>query len=98
MGCEEDRRRKFRRESVGKIEVDIETAQVAAFLGPDLVDLSVGYNLAARRLLDMRQRHEPRRQQPPLADLVGARAREHVPGCPWRQLDADAALHGLAAA
>src|SRR5437660_1031596 len=98
MGGEKNRRRKFRREGVRKIEIDIETTQVAAFLGPDLVDLSVGYNLAARRLLHVRQWHEAGRQQPPLADVVGARARKHVPGCPCRQLDADAALHGLATA
>jgi hypothetical protein len=98
MGGEKDRRRKFRREGVGKIEIDIGTTQVSAFLGPDLVDLSVGYHLPAGCLLDVRQGHEPGRQQPPLADLVGAHAREHVPRFARRQLDADAALHRFAAA
>ena len=47
-----------------QVHVDIEAPQVAALLAPDLLDLLVREHLPAGRLLDVRQRHEARRQQP----------------------------------
>jgi hypothetical protein len=44
----------FGREGVRKIEVDVETADVSAFLAPGLVDLDVWEHLSGGRLLDVR--------------------------------------------
>src|SRR4051794_18560960 len=83
---------------IGQIEVDVEAPQVAAFLPADFINLAVWEYLPARCMLDMRQRQETNWQQPTLADLVRAHVRERVPGCPGRQLYANAVLHRLASA
>ena len=95
MGREEDRRRKFGREVIGEIEIDVESAQVAAFLVLDLVDLIVRKDLAAGCLLDMRQGHEIRPAIARARGSFGSHLRQAVPGDAVRQLDPDAALHGL---
>ena len=98
MGGEENGRREFRREAIRKIEIHIETPQVARFLLVDLVDLVVRENLSAGGLLDMRQRHEAGGRKPLLR---GFRRGSWPRGCPRSrrgQFDPDAALHGLAAA
>ena len=50
--------RELGRQIIRKIEVYIEAAQIAVFLAPNLVDLSVREDLSASGLFNVRQRHE----------------------------------------
>jgi hypothetical protein len=43
---------------IGQVEIDVEAPQVPLLLRLDLVNLPLREDLAAGRLLDMRQRHE----------------------------------------
>src|SRR4051794_38991022 len=96
MGGEKQGRREFRGEAIREIQIDIEAPQVAGLLPSNLVNLVIREDLAAGGLFDMGQRHEAGRQEPPLADFVGAHGRQAIPRYPWRKLDADAALDWLA--
>src|SRR5579885_968895 len=95
MSREENGRRKFRSEPVRKIEIDIEAAEIAAFLVIDLVYLGVGENLPPGRLFDMREGHQSCGEQTALPDLTGTHCRQALPSHAWRQLHADTALHRL---
>ncbi len=98
MGRQKYGRRKFRREPVGKIEIDIEAAQVALLLAVDLLDLLIRKHLPPGCLLDVRQGHESGRQQSSAADLIRRHRGKTVPRDPRGQPDPDTALNGLAAA
>ena len=79
---EKDRRRKLRREVIRKIEVHVEAPQVASLLAADRLDLPIGKNLSAGRLLDVRQRQKAGRKQTPLSDVrrsIWARASQVAP-------------------
>ena len=82
-----------------EIEVDVKTPQVTRLLAPDLLNLPLREDLAAGRLLDMRQRQEARPATGPVrrisSGVIAARLSQVTP---WRQLDAHAVLHRLAAA
>jgi hypothetical protein len=98
MTGKKNRRRKFGRELVRKVQVDVEASKVAGLLSTDLVDLIVREDLTAGRLLDMRQRHEAGWQNAALPDLVRAHGRQIIPGDPRGKFNTDTALHGLSLA
>jgi hypothetical protein len=79
-----------------QVEIDVEPPEIALLLPPALVDLIVGKDLAARRLLDMRQGQKTRRQESAIADLVRCQVREIFPGRALAKLHAHAFLNGLA--
>src|SRR4051794_29222249 len=98
MRGQEDWRGKLWGELIRQVEIDVEAPEVARLVMRDLVDLLVGEHLSAGGLLDVRQRLETVRQQPLVADFVGAHSGEAIPGLAGRQLDAHAALYGFASA
>ena len=95
---EEDRRRKLGHEMVGQIEVEIEPRQVAILLLLDLVDMVLGKQHSAFRMIGMRQRQEALRPEPFLADFLGRHVGQFLPRPhSLGQFHPDALLHRLAA-
>ena len=65
---------------VGQIEIEIEAGQVAAFLLLDLIDMELGEQHSAFRMIRMRQRHEAEGKHVLVADIFGAHLGERFPG------------------
>jgi len=70
MGRQIDRRRKFRRKAIRKVEVDVEAAKVTAFLAEEGVDLRVGNTCPPVACLTWGRAGSPR-EQTALADSSG---------------------------
>src|ERR1022692_4004344 len=81
---------------VRKVEVEIETSQVAPFLFLDLVDFELGEEHTALGMIRMWQRLETGRKQVPFFDLLWAQLRKLVPGRAAGEFDSHALLHCLA--
>jgi hypothetical protein len=64
---------------IWKIEIDIEPPEIAGFPMKNGIDLDVRKDLAARRLFDVRQRHEASRQNAPFDDRIGTHCTKHIP-------------------
>src|ERR1700688_1534071 len=81
---------------VRKVEVEIETGQVAPFLFLYLVDFELGKKHAALGMIRMWQRLETGREQISFFDLLGAQLRKLIPGRAAGESDSHALLHCLA--
>src|SRR6478609_10391841 len=79
LRSEVDRRRKLGQELVGQIEVQVEARQIAPCLAQYFVDRKVREEHAALRLLRMRQREKPEREQVLSLDLLRAQRRKIRP-------------------
>src|ERR1022692_3202133 len=80
---------------VRKVEVEIETSQVAPFLFLHLINFELGKKHAALWMIRMWQRLETGRKQVPFFDLLRAQFRELVPGRAAGEFDSHTLLHGF---
>src|SRR5713101_2510790 len=97
-GREVNGRRELRQEPVRQVEIEVEAGQVATRLLLDLSDVEQGKDHSAIRMVRVRQRQEPGREETLVAELVGRHAYQRLPRRSPEELDTDAHLDCLPAA